>query len=81
MLCSLSLDYIPKSKHIEAIQLISDPREVYLKQKVVVWDIEKDDWRSFYENTLLSASIAKQEKKKDKNEEEEEENEKITGLS
>jgi|6_EtaG_2_1085325.scaffolds.fasta_scaffold95520_3 hypothetical protein len=77
MLCSLSLEHIPKNKHQEAILLISDPRDVFLKQKVVVWDIESNDWRSFYENTLLSASsVALDDEMKKKTNQEEEHNEK-----
>ena len=80
MLCSLSLDFIPKHAYSDAIKIISNPEEFIKTQKIVVWDIESNDWRSFYKNSVISVNIsvsdnAEKEKKRIEKEKEEENNE------
>jgi|TARA_R110002167_G_scaffold163498_1_gene360408 hypothetical protein len=52
LLCTLNPDMIPPEQ-MKTFSSVLDTIETY-GNRYVVWDIESLDWRSFYEDTIIS---------------------------
>ena len=54
MICTLEQKAIPPEKIQTWIRIMQAYNQDPYMEKVVAWDIEKNDWRSFYMDSVLS---------------------------
>lgn len=54
MLCTLNIELIPPEHHRVLSQVLSEG----IGDRAVVWDVEKNDWRSFYLYTIFNYHMA-----------------------
>lgn len=58
LLCTLNRDDIPPEEYGTLSSVLSSTDD----QKMVVWDMEKNDWRSFYFDSIVSIRLSEQKK-------------------
>ena len=58
LLCTLNINDIPPEQY----NTLSSTLQSTDDQKMVVWDIEKNDWRSFYFDSIVSVKMSEQKK-------------------
>lgn len=63
LLCTLNQDDIPPEQYGTLSSVLSSSDD----QKMVAWDLEKNDWRSFYLSSIISIRMSEQKKDLDIN--------------
>tara|TARA_Y100001938_G_C7938776_1_gene353183 strand:- start:43 stop:315 length:273 start_codon:yes stop_codon:yes gene_type:complete len=62
LLCTLNIDVIPPEQLLVLNKIISSPQ----LDKITVWDLEKNDWRSFYMDSVINTIFVESKKEIDK---------------
>lgn len=62
LLCTLNVDVIPP----EQLRVLDSVISAGQSDKFVVWDLEKNDWRSFYMDSVIDIIIVETKKEIDR---------------